>query len=179
MKRFKSFLLTEMPQLMFDTLYRGRVGDEARLDNHIGEKDRKISSLKNYTIHSDSPKKNIGNATIYAKHKDTGKVHMHVDLCNGHACSLHAHKDSEIKAHEFYHHLVTHHGIKLKSDTNQSVGAMKTWKKLSEYPDVKVTHQKFDSTFIDSKTKSKTLPLKKDFKKNYGDSSTYFKAVKK
>jgi hypothetical protein len=84
---------------------------------------------------------------------------------------LRAREGGTIRAHEFYHHLVTKQGLTLHSDDHHSPGARHTWKKLSEYPDIEVTHY----------GKGETHPMHKgdDFGKNYGDDKTHFIARKK
>lgn len=63
------------------------------------------------------------------------------------------------KAHDFYHHLITHHNIRLASDTTQSVGGAKVWHKLSEMPGIKMTQLNKNN---------KQLPLASPFEHNYG-----------
>lgn len=173
MKSFKEYI-SEMPALYTSGIYSGRVGDEFDLNAHARHGNAvRLTSLKNYNINSTGP--DVKNETIFAQHKKTGKVHMHIDFAGGHVVGLHAHKDSEVKAHEVYHHLITNYGMDIKSDTNQSPGAMKVWKKLKSYPDIKITHHKDDFK------SGKRIKMKNKFEDNYGSQNrdTYFKAVKK
>lgn len=45
---------------------------------------------------------------------------------------------STLKAHDFYHHLITNHDIHLHSDTTQSYGGKAVWKKLYNKPDIEM-----------------------------------------
>ena len=81
-------------------------------------------------------------------------------------------KGSEVKASDLYHHLVTKHHISLRSDNYQSEGGMKVWNRVSQHPDIEVTHHAKDT--------GRQLPLYHGnlFPKNYGN-ETYFRAAKK
>ena len=50
--------------------------------------------------------------------------------------SLYGTEGNKVKAHNFYHHLITKHGIHLHSDYEQSEGGMKVWKKLQRMPGI-------------------------------------------
>jgi hypothetical protein len=173
MKKFRQLL--EMPRLMKPDAKEDQKSRGSTLSYlHPG---KKISEFKGYHIHStepDDPK----NTTIYAKDPASGESHMHVNFDGGQIVGLEGSLHSKIKAHEFYHHLISHHGIELKSDIRQTPGGMKVWKKLKEYPDVKITHHKYTST-SPTDNSTKRIPLRKDFEKNYGNELSYFKAVKK
>lgn len=54
--------------------------------------------------------------------------------------TLAGHPNSKIKAHEFYRHLVAHQGWSVQGSSSQSPGGMATWAKLSQYPDIEITH---------------------------------------
>lgn len=45
---------------------------------------------------------------------------------------------NKIPAHEFYHHLITQHGIHLHSDYTLSKGAIAVWSKLHQTPGIKM-----------------------------------------
>lgn len=76
----------------------------------------------------------------YALHEPkTGKISLglsvkhlgdktHVENLNGFG--------NKIPAHEFYHHLITEHGLHLHSDYSLSRGAEKVWKKLHQMPNI-------------------------------------------
>lgn len=81
-------------------------------------------------------------------------------------------KGSTIKAHEFYHHLITHHNIHLHSDYEQSEGGMKVWKNLQKMPGIHM--QSFNGST------EKYSELKPSFQRKYDmDSSTRLAAKKK
>jgi len=83
----------------------------------------------------------------YAFNPHTRQIDMHVmgsHWNNGKTFGIHktaGRKGSTLKAHELYHHLVTHHGLHLESSTEQSRGGMKIWQKLHSMPGVKVTNE--------------------------------------
>lgn len=156
MLRFKQ--LMEMPYLLNNWKKKG---DDAGLAMPSATK---IGEMGNYDIkhwnHGD-----IHTYSLY--HKDTGKVHMEIhgrehpyDPNRLRINGLNGTHESEIKAHQFYHHLVIHHGLTLHSDDTQSEGGLKTWHKLStEYPDIRVRHISGDEH---------ELPFDKtNFRKNY------------
>lgn len=134
-----------------------------------------------------TPNKKMRKRTFHLVHKKTGETHMkvsgleHVGKGNDHKFQvelLSGHKDSTIKAHEFYHHLITNHGIELHSDNIQTPGGKKVWQKLSKYKDIHIDHVASDG---------KKLKLhKRNWDANYGDevfgsgkSSSRFVARKK
>lgn len=84
---------------------------------------------------------------------------------------LYGTNNAGVKAHEIYHHLITHHGFTLHSDDTQSVGGAKVWKRLSEMPGVSVTHH---SNATGTKI---TLNKGDKWNTNYG-TNTHFRAKK-
>lgn len=85
---------------------------------------------------------------------------------------LGAYAGGKYKAHEFYHHLITHHGIHLHSDYEQSTGGMKVWKALHKMPGIHM--QSFNGS------SEKYSELKPSFQRKYDmDSSTRLAAKKK
>lgn len=79
---------------------------------------------------------------------------------------------AKYKAHEFYHHLITKHGIHLHSDYEQSSGGMKVWKALHKMPGIHM--QSFNGST------EKYSELKPSFQRTYDmDSSTRLAAKKK
>ena len=91
--------------------------------------------------------KNSIKITHYAAlNPETKKVDMHVSgILHNHENGTKTLKNpvlsgrpgSSLKAHEFYHHLITKHDVILHSSA-QSEGGRKTWVKLSKMPDVHV-----------------------------------------
>jgi len=85
---------------------------------------------------------------------------------------LSSNEGNTMKSHEFYHHLIAHHGIHLHSDYEQSSGGMKTWKKLHQMPGIHV--QSYNGST------EKYSELKPSFQRKYDmDSSTRLAAKKK
>jgi hypothetical protein len=112
----------------------------------------------------------------YTAHGPDDAIHMEVGGHNHddkfHVTNLNAYKGSTIQAHELYHHLITHHGIHLHSDYEQSEGGMKVWKKLHKMPDIHM--QSFNGS------SEKYSELKPSFQRKYDmDSSTRLAAKKK
>ena len=185
---FKQFL-NEMPL---------RISDHTKDDNQIGPSDhkelhpafkgspnyKKISSIKGLDIWHDRPNGRFnvvdkeGNTKMAldgAFDREEGRKHFSIN-------DLRGHPSSPVKAHEFYHHLITQHGIILHGSSEQSDGGMKVWKKLSENPDIHVSH-------LDAHNEEIPLHRGDDFEKNYstymdhrslsGMSHTHFMARKK
>jgi hypothetical protein len=101
--------------------------------SHLG---KRISRTDTHTYHYEE-----GDDRFSARNSTTGEVdatvngslikgHLHVDL-------LSTRPHGKLKAHEFYHHLITKHGVKLAS-TSQSPGATKVYQKLSKMKGVKI-----------------------------------------
>ncbi len=85
---------------------------------------------------------------------------------------LGAYAGGKYKAHEFYHHLITKHGIHLHSDYEQSTGGMKVWKALHKMPGIHM--QSFNGS------SEQYSELKPSFQRKYDmDSSTRLAAKKK
>jgi hypothetical protein len=79
---------------------------------------------------------------------------------------------TNIKAHTFYHHLITKHGVVLHSSDTHSIGGFKTWKKLSEYPDVKLSH-------VDNNNRPLKFSPNLDSNYGYNHTNTHFIATKR
>lgn len=182
--RYKRFL-REMPELI-DVDKKVRHVDPVEAGPGTGIKRKKTKYNNEYEVHHDrlSGTSMVGYSLV---HKPTGKTH--IKLTGGQSegtnklgvKNLVGHSDSKVKAHEFYHHLITKHGLEISSDDEQSVGGAKVWKKLSEYPDIHTTHHHYNGHEI---------PLHKgdNWFRNYHDqdsedddhlASTYFTARKK
>jgi hypothetical protein len=107
--------------------------------------------------------------TYRAVHPKTKKIEMEVQgyKNRGHfqISTLAGVEGSTIKAHQLYHHLIHHHGVTLRSSNIQSGGGAKTWKSLSQYPDIEMTHEQPTSFF----RKPPNLPIHhdKEWDKNY------------
>lgn len=104
---------------------------------------KKISSLNGIPIHH---KKSDDSETFVAH--DEGRGHMTVHLKtndDGHkyvSMIKKTPKFSAFKAHELYHHIITHHNQPISSDTWQSSGAKDTWKNLIDKKDIEVKTNK-------------------------------------
>lgn len=86
--------------------------------------------------------------------------------------SLQGTTNKTIKAHEFYHHLITQHDLHIHSDYEQSEGGMKVWKKLHQMPGIHM--QSWNGST------EKYSELKPSFQRKYDmDSSTRLAAKKK
>lgn len=118
-----------------------------------------------------------GNPTFvtYTAHGPDNNIHMKV---SGHkdgdkftVNNLNDHQGSTVRAHDFYHHLITHHGLHLHSDYEQSEGGMKVWKKLHKMPGIHM--QSYNGST------EKYSELKPSFQRLYDmDSSTRLAAKK-
>jgi hypothetical protein len=102
-----------------------------------------------------------------AVHPVSKKIEMHVvgstqKHSNGSetlkVTNLSGSKNSSIKAHELYHHLINHHNMIIHSDNSQSEGGLKTWRRLHKIPGVNV--HKWDSG---SQTASSTPRIGKGY----------------
>lgn len=182
MDRFYQFL-QEMPTLL-STSTLGKNAKHTAL-TYLGrfqykyDKTQKVSDHGDYEVHkhtNNGPSdNNVGdaNATAYSLyHKPTKNYHM---ILQGrhvgdtfHISYLQGHPQSQVKAHDFYHHLITKHGMKLNSDADQSVGGMKVWHKLSKNPEVSVTHHDISGNQI---------PVQKKFSRNYSPEIEWGKAA--
>lgn len=176
MLSFKQFL-KETPSLMYVSDYKKsenvlsdhdvRFGHEiTKMDNPTDYK--KISKLGKYEVwHSKKGGDEHYGSVFNLVNPQTGHVHMQV---TGNYTGKKTFKvgvltgqdKNPVKAHQFYHHLITRHGIALQSSDLQSHGGMKTWQRLAtQYPDINMSHDN---------GKGKTIPLHTgdDWKKNYG-----------
>lgn len=132
MLSFSQFLtqLHEMP-----TVDSGPVEIPHSLGSFVRPQAKVGTYNKDYDIHKDG-------TDYQLVHRSSQKAHMAVDLERGsnQVQWLEKSQNCKVKAHEFYHHLITKHGLTIKSDTSHSIPAMHTWKRLSEYPDIHMTH---------------------------------------
>lgn len=105
---------------------------------------------------------NDNQTTFHVKNK-TGKAIVSVKaLENGKDLeiqNLAKTEDSDVKAHDIYHHLITKHGYNIYSDHYQSVGGMKVWKNLAKKPGINMR--------VYSDKSKKTKPLPKNFDVDY------------
>jgi hypothetical protein len=77
-----------------------------------------------------------------AHNHTTNRVEQHVDGKQNragtfHVATLSGAKNATIKAHDFYHHLITKHNMTLRSDV-QSTGGKNVWNKLQQKSNVNV-----------------------------------------
>lgn len=130
--------------------------------------DHELHYTKNiigHTYHAYNPKTQRDDMEVRGLHSSGGKLFKVNDLKGR--------EGSTIKAHDFYHHLITKHGITLASSNIQSPGGQKTWQKLSQKPDVKMIHRTAPGVHE---------PINKDWAKHYegpGHSQSFFVATKK
>lgn len=157
-------------------------------DDHLGDIDLKhykhVSSAHGHDIYKKETEsggykmkylKDKVKFTSYAAVKD-GKPKIAVKMSNHETdgkmkiTGLQATKDNTLKAHDFYHHLITHHGETIHSDSEQSEGAKKVWKRLMRKPGVKF--------HVHDWSNGKTKPLHPITNRNFEDSSTSLVASK-
>ncbi len=135
---------------------------------------KKIGTIGDHEVHKQRFAR-YGATSYRLVHPNTNKVAMHLDTEDAHGgeqvTMVSGIKNSPIKAHEFYHHLITKQGVELHSDTSQSPGGVHIWKKLHEMPGVKIKH------ISNINGKERTLHTGNDWGKNYGFNS-YFAAKK-
>jgi len=86
--------------------------------------------------------------------------------------SLAGREGSKIKADDMYAHLANRHKLTVHSDIEQSKGASKVWKKLSNRPDVNVGRQ-------DQNRIPMVVHKDKDWDKNYGNTTRFVLKGKK
>jgi hypothetical protein len=178
MKTFKQFI-SEAPIIQDDYPKPDYEIKDTR--PYSDEHTRSISSHKGYKITARN-RKDTPDTSFEAVSSDN-KTHM---MVNGrikgnefHVSKLSGHPDTKIKAHEFYHHLITHHGLTLNSSDMQSEGGAKVWQRLSEMPGIKMSRMAFGQRMKNDKRAK--LHKGADWHKNYEDekSDSYFKASKK
>ena len=78
---------------------------------------------------------------------------------------------SPIKAHQFYHHLITQNGVHLHSDNIQSPGGKKVWERLRSMPGIEMKSYHPDGSYRDIPDSAKL--------DDYFDSPVRFSAKKK
>lgn len=163
MKSFKEFIM-EMPRILKHYDKNDNKIKVDLVDSKILDTAKKVSETENHDIYRRGEVKR-GNFIHYvALNKKTklpdmlvsgnveGKKKPHLQVAN-----LQGREGSTLKAHDFYDHIIqNHHPI--RSDTMQSVGAMKVWKKIKDNPSVKVKHMGITG---------RTLKFHPDFEKNY------------
>ena len=143
MQSFKTYYLREMPTII-------GYSKHGITDNLPFNRDdtKVLGSFKGHNIHHLT--QNFRGTTVshdfWAVDQKTNKVNMKVSGHRGDnnnhfsVNSLSGRKDSPIKAHELYHHLITQHSFTITSDKNQSTGGVNTWKHLSKHKDIDMTH---------------------------------------
>lgn len=174
MLSFKEYnLIIEAPSLIHIDSYRKQdmVMKPAEIDHAheaagMNKEYKKISRLGDYDVYH-TPNTGIRDFAAYnLVHRKTKQTHLivlgHKQPNNGFKVQhLVGSGTSNIKAHQFYHHLITYHGINLQSSDLQSHGGMKTWKSLgTQYSDISMKHIRPDGKEIKLNTD--------DWRKNYG-----------
>jgi len=104
---------------------------------------KKIGSYKNHDIYRKDVKYPNGTtATFLAVRDDDVKLMIRSEVISIpnviRVKSLESKTDNVLKAFELYHYLITDHGYQIISDSVQSVGGKKVWKKLMTYQDIKI-----------------------------------------
>lgn len=151
-----------------------------RPDHALGDIDlkhyKKVSSAHGHDIYKKETESHAAKIkfTTYAAAKDghpkvAVKMSTHGDGKSV-VTGLQATKDNKLKAHDFYHHLITHHGETIHSDAEQSEGAKKVWKRLMKKPGLKF--------HVHDWSNGKVKPLHHIPSKNWEDSNTSLVASK-
>lgn len=185
MKSFKSFI-TETPWVNsaeLDTDFKRAPKMEPRPpDLAVSERGKYLPGTmgehhKIIRFESDAPRHpgDKQGVSYYLHNIKTGNVEMAVHgeedgkkfLVHG----LGAYAGGKYKAHEFYHHLITHHDIHMHSDYEQSTGGMKVWKALHKMPGIQM--QSFNGS------SEKYSDLKRNFQVRYDMNSSTRLAAKK
>ena len=182
MLSFKQFLY-EMPELIdpknydkeHNKLDNKSFNPNLKVDKFIGHTDTGHHLMKrsNY-FYALNPNHNKNNPT---KDDVDMMVNVHENPHGFHQIdTLHGRSGSELKAHNFYASIIRH-GYKLESSATHSIGGMKTWRALSKYKDIKITHHNDDNS---------ERQLHKHFKDNYVNKpdddekeKSFFRAEKK
>ena len=175
MKTFRQFI-TEMPVIQPD-YNKEKYALNDPVPSHRDEHTKEISTTSSGHIITHRNVPGEVSHTFEAINPKTGltQMKMSANKIGGilQEFKLAGRAGSDIKAHEFYHHLITHHNMELNSSEMHS----KVWEKLSSMPGVTMTRKKYGQGLRpDKKTKMHTGD---NWKKNYGDGDTYFVASKK
>jgi hypothetical protein len=163
--------LMEAPYLMANYDKEAhQMGDDDWKSRHVPDPEYKsMGTMKSgHEVVRTSHSERSGYAS-YSAVDHTHKVHIKVDGQHREdgtfrVTNLTGHKKSEVKAHDFYHHLLDHFNI--QSDNTHSKGGAATWQKLSKMPDVKMKHT--NSGNYNADTKAKKIKLdKRNWMNNY------------
>ena len=173
MKSFKQFIL-EMPHILRNVPNIAN-RDESDLNQTLRQKGietKRISSLKTgYSLHTGSAgsgsrgffvlhnKSKRIKAEILGSEPSPGRFRVHWTA---------RHSSSEIPMTHVYKHLITKHGYEIESDKELSHGSIKTYQKLDQDPELKVTRHDEEGNEIE-------MHHGDDFHKNfyYGDNSRF------
>lgn len=137
MKTFKEYI-NEAP--MMNDIDKEK--DLVPYDDHIEDKPKRkfISTLKDHKVSKSHTYDNNDAWVNYSLHNPEGKISLNVSgQSRGDDKFLISNTNgygNKIPSHEFYHHLVTEHGIHLHSDYTHSEGAKKVWEKLHKMPGI-------------------------------------------
>lgn len=141
MKTFRQFLL-ETPWLNHE-LGNWKEPMVSRYEHAFGKGEHISTTPSGHKIYKHSTRS--GSVAFYATDADD-KLHMTLETDERYADPrMHeinyvvAHEGNTIKAHDFYHHLITHDNVHLVSDKEHSPGGAKIWEKLSKMPGIKMT----------------------------------------
>ena len=172
MKTYKEFLY-EMPLRLDNRPDKDDGVEKNTIGNYYKSRKSLFKSHGDYNSeyeHKSLPEdKKIGRPEVHVLvHKKTGVPHLHVELTSTRRSmqsqTLRSHVDNTARAHDFYAHLVNHHGITLRSDEAQTDGGAKVWEKLHRSGNVTVRH-------VDENDKD--LPIHTDdWYKNYNKVKT-------
>jgi hypothetical protein len=91
--------------------------------------------------------------------------HFHLEKLNGR-------KDSEVKLYHLYVHLIVRHKLILYSDVRQTMPTVKTWEKLNQTNNIRLTHR-------DGKDRTNKLEMKSDWLQNYGELTRFTASYKR
>lgn len=184
MKTFKQFI-TEMPSIT-----TGYAKDKNQLKDHETipyQNSKPVSTTETGHVvqHRNTPGTTTHHLDAYDPKSDT--VHVRVlgqRIGNAiQVLSLKGSPSSTLRAPAFYHHIV-HHTLdkigvdELHSSELQSQGGAKTWKKLSQMPDITVERRTASKRAF-GKDKKVKLHTGDNWHKNYADDQSYFVARKK
>jgi len=177
MKRLREIIpLSETPMMSDQYGMEHRLTDTEPY-NQKGNQHNFLSVMKSgHHLYKHESKNDIIDTNFYAHNPHTnlpdiwvgGQLHdkhFYIDTISGR-------KGSTIKAHDFYHHLIKHHGLTLHSSTFQSRGGQKIWKQLAVKPDVEITKR--------SITDQKPIPVHppSEWDKNYDDLNPFVAQLK-
>jgi hypothetical protein len=145
MKQFKAYLM----EVEFSPNISRQSGEMKREKSWLGKKVPKrepISKMKSgaHVYYSKKIHANGDTEHVY-RVSDHENKHIHLVLSTHskkghkaeHVIKLVGHADNKTKAHDFYHHIITHHDRMLATD-HQSPGGKKVWERLAKKKSVNI-----------------------------------------